>query len=443
MDAILDNVDDLIGAIGEENQDGPLTDRSTQWLHSRKPSLLLIAEVSGRLISWQNFGEETDDEFLESLAVDLADLLIDQKSCWLEISLGAQRHVAWAVRSSEQSRQEIFACVMPHGDPHEESPDYGQAAVVVCRAFAWAAVFHREQGGELRTRVEHLRNEHDMIKALHAVATTAALEEREERLREQKENLALEELCQLTEAADRAKSQFLASMSHELRTPLHGILSFAAFGIKKIETGSREDLLRYFSKIDGCGTVLMTLLNDLLDLAKLESGKMSFEFGPLDLGVLVGSIADEFSSAAALRKLTIEVLTPETGTRIYGDQTRLMQVLRNLLSNAVKFSPDGAIIQVELQREGDSVQLSVRDQGIGIPENELKEVFDKFIQSSKTRTGAGGTGLGLSICLEIIEAHKGRIWAENNPDGGAVVRFRIPADLKQLQSDDSAAAAKP
>jgi signal transduction histidine kinase len=108
------------------------------------------------------------------------------------------------------------------------------------------------------------------------------------------------------------------------------------------------------------------------------------------------------------------------------DEGKLKQVLRNLLSNAVKFAPKGSTIALAMHQAAQWVVVSVRDQGPGIPEDELETVFDTFVQSSRTKTGAGGTGLGLSICHEIITSHQGRIWAANNPDGGAVFSFELP-----------------
>ena len=220
-------------------------------------------------------------------------------------------------------------------------------------------------------------------------------------------------------------------MSHELRTPLHGILSFANFGINKSGKATPEKLKSYFQQVERSGKTLLALLNDLLDLAKLEAGKMPFTFQRVDLNVVLGTVADEFSSLSADRNLTVEYDIPETRTEVTIDSVRVMQVVRNLLGNAVKFSPDNATIGLSVAQQADSVVVSVRDQGMGVPEEELETIFDKFIQSSKTKTGAGGTGLGLSICREIVAAHKGRIWAENRPEGGALVSIQIPLGLEE------------
>jgi signal transduction histidine kinase len=170
----------------------------------------------------------------------------------------------------------------------------------------------------------------------------------------------------------------------------------------------------------------LELLNDLLDLAKLESRSATLTFEPTDLGMLVKSVTSELDILLSERNLKIRQETSEFDEQVTLDADKIKQVLRNLFDNAIKFSPDGGIIDVGIDRVQDSVRVSVRDQGPGIPPDELEAVFDKFVQSSKTKTGAGGTGLGLAICHEIVAAHGGRIWAENRPEGGATFSLEIP-----------------
>jgi signal transduction histidine kinase len=243
------------------------------------------------------------------------------------------------------------------------------------------------------------------------------------------------------EAANRAKSEFLTNMSHELRTPMHAILSYARLGVEKL---ARDDvsigkLKQYLGRIDQGGERLLHLLNDLLDLSKLEAGKMVYNMAAVELGALVRYAVSQFDGLARGKGLTLVVEGADAEHRAWCDDARIAQVLSNLLSNAIKFSDAVHPVTIALatgqleQTDGarPAVQISVDDEGVGIPESELEHVFDKFVQSSKTKTGSGGTGLGLSICKEIVQHHGGRIWAENRPAGGARFSILLPCAPRQ------------
>lgn len=265
------------------------------------------------------------------------------------------------------------------------------------------------------------------------------------RHRDQLRELVFEQttdLLQAKEAAERssaAKSDFIAQLSHELRTPLHAILSFARLG------GARDGLLgadkvrSYFARIAESGERLLGLLDELLDIAKLEAGYMSLMLQPTDLPGLLDNVTCEFEALFAARKLALSRIDAARVPMIWIDGVRIGQVLRNLLSNAVKFAPEGSRVtlrssilmdgqgrRADESAEGGMVEVAVIDEGPGIPPEELEQIFDRFTQSSLTRSVAGGTGLGLAICREIVLAHRGQILARNRPEGGAEFVMRLP-----------------
>ncbi len=238
------------------------------------------------------------------------------------------------------------------------------------------------------------------------------------------------------EDANQAKSEFLANMSHELRTPMHAILSFAKFGDDRIDKVEKEKLHTYFKEIRGSGERLLRLLNDLLDLSKLEAGQTTYEMKQEKLSILMQRVILELSSVCEEKKVSVVFQEPGFDDQVYADASKIIQVMVNLLSNAVKFSPEGESITIDLQDDGDNIIYAVIDKGVGIPKDELEHVFDKFVQSSKTKSGAGGTGLGLAIAKKIVVDHDGTIWAEENPEGGAIFKMRLPK--KKPESDFSA-----
>jgi signal transduction histidine kinase len=240
-------------------------------------------------------------------------------------------------------------------------------------------------------------------------------------------------------AALKAKSEFLSNMSHELRTPMHAILSYAKLGIDAVSVTKAPELEKYYSNIAKAGTRLLGLINNLLDLAKLESGKMPFSKVAGDFAGVLEEALLEMDPLMKEKSLTVSTEVSVASTKLIFDKQRMIQVMINLLANSAKFSPKGGRIEVSV-RDGklpngeDALCCSISDCGTGIPESELEMVFDKFMQSSKTKTGAGGTGLGLAICREIVEAHGGRIWAENRQPNGARFNFEIAKTACQQPS---------
>jgi signal transduction histidine kinase len=238
------------------------------------------------------------------------------------------------------------------------------------------------------------------------------------------------------EAATVTQTEFMANISHELRTPMHGILSFARLGVSKLNLVTKARLCGYFEEIEKSGNRLLELLNNLLDISKLEAEMMQYSMALNSLDLVVNTAVMRFSAMLEEKKISISVENNIKQTKAVFDKPKIEQVVENLLNNAIKYTDSGNSIQITLSRvdrykrvsDNPCIVLAIEDQGVGIPKGELAFVFDKFRQSSRTRSGAGGTGLGLAICKQIVQDHHGRIWAESIKEGGTRISFVLPAD---------------
>ena len=255
---------------------------------------------------------------------------------------------------------------------------------------------------------------------------------------------------------NRAKSQFLANMSHDLRTPMHAILGFSELGNKSSASTSVDKLAEYFLSINKSGQRLLRLLDNILDMSKLEAGQMVLNLKQNDMQKVISKVVEELMPLFSQRSIEVKIDVKMSEGQAVFDEDRIMQVIQNLLSNAIKFTPDNSFINVKCRRtdivrkinSSDSYKLpvpgicvSISDQGAGIPDDEFDEVFNKFVQTGKVELKNSGTGLGLSISKEIIDIHGGSIKAENSQDGGAVFTFIIPEQgPEEFQSALSIAA---
>ncbi|MFY7864859.1 PAS domain-containing sensor histidine kinase [Roseateles sp.] len=232
--------------------------------------------------------------------------------------------------------------------------------------------------------------------------------------------------------ASRAKSEFIANISHELRTPLQAILGFSELGLVRARADPK--LAGMFGDVHAAGQRMLALVNDLLDVSKIESSVGTFDLETCDLRGLVQAVLQELEPLMSRRSLRLSTRMPMQPLFAKVDPLRFQQVIRNVLANAIKFSPDAAVIDVVAgANEPGEIRISVSDRGPGIPAGETDQIFDAFVQSSQTKDGSGGTGLGLAICRKIVEVHKGRIYAENRSGGGATFHLLLP----QRQAGDT------
>jgi signal transduction histidine kinase/CheY-like chemotaxis protein/HAMP domain-containing protein len=261
--------------------------------------------------------------------------------------------------------------------------------------------------------------------AVHNAQSYIQTQEMAAKLKNQRDELEMtsRELA----AASKTKSEFLANMSHELRTPLNSIIGFSEILHDETFGALNEKQSKYAKNILTSGKHLLHLINNILDLSKVEAGKVELEYVDFDVLAVLEEVKTLVLSIAAKKRIRIAVTVNPELTTINGDVSKFKQILYNLLSNAIKFTPDGGSITVDGQRRGEMAQISVTDTGIGISQDAAKKLFQPFVQAdSSTSRKYGGTGLGLTLVKRFVELQGGKIWIESEPDRGSTFIFTMP-----------------
>ena len=259
----------------------------------------------------------------------------------------------------------------------------------------------------------------EVVQLLQTFATQSALAIQNARLFRE-----IEEKSRQIEAANRHKSEFLANMSHELRTPLNAIIGFSEVLQEKLFGELNEKQAEYTSDILTSGQHLLSLINEILDLSKVEAGRMELELAPFDLPLAIDNARTFVRERAVKHGITLDVDVDDRLGEHLGDERKIKQILLNLLSNAVKFTPEGGRISITANKTDNGAEISVSDTGIGIPPAEQPMIFEEFRQvGGDYAHKKEGTGLGLTLAKKFVELHGGKIWVESEVGKGSTFSF--------------------
>jgi len=261
----------------------------------------------------------------------------------------------------------------------------------------------------------------EVVEILKTFATQSALTIQNARLFRE-----IEDKSRQLEAASQHKSEFLANMSHELRTPLNAIIGFSEVLTERMfgELNDKQD--EYLKDIYASGQHLLSLINDILDLSKIEAGRMELELTDFHLPTALDNALTLVRERAGRRSIALHTSIDNRLGQIRGDERKIRQVVLNLLSNAIKFTSAGGRIEVAAVPKDGFVEVSVNDTGVGIAPEDQEAVFEEFRQVGTAEKKAEGTGLGLTLCRKFIELHRGRIWVKSQVGQGSTFIFTIP-----------------
>lgn len=389
-------------AIGDHFSEGHLT------IHQQ------ISSINGKVVGsiFLKADMREIDEYLNELSIGITVLILTVLSLSYVIASLIQRSISNPILYLATTAQEI-----------SQSKDYAIRA---------QPFYEDEVGqlvGEFNTMLAEIQQQDEQLKSFN--------DELEGRILARTRDLESQKIK--AEKANEAKSEFLRNMSHEFRTPLHAMSSFCRFGIEEADTADSDTLQSYFERIQRSAERLSKLIENILCLARADEGGTLLHMKQHNLARTVKKVVEDQEGLLLDKHLNVEVTGADSSLLMVYDEDKITQVVTNILGNAIKFSPEHGNITIMIEAKtlnGESGReanvpafaVSVIDEGIGIPEGELEDIFEKFIQSSRTKTGAGGTGLGLPICKELVTSHNGAIWAESM-EKGSKFTFVIPCDL--------------
>ncbi len=240
----------------------------------------------------------------------------------------------------------------------------------------------------------------------------------------------------MAEVANRTKSDFLAKMSHELRTPLNSIIGFSDMLYEREYGELNEKQIRPIGNISKSGKHLLNLINNILDISKIEAGKMELDYKNFELAYKLNIIRNILFPIADRKNIKIEIDMDSKLKSICADEDKFVQIMYNLMDNAIKFSYENSLVKIGARKKGDLVEITVKDTGIGIKVKDQYKLFKPFSQiDSFSSRKYHGTGLGLSLVKQIVHLHGGYVWFRSNPGEGSTFAFAIPINNNKGNSE--------
>ena len=361
--------------------------------------------------------DEQSEEFLlratDHMEAELINALRPTRHGWAMVWSGGPQSSREPVQVPNISdERDLCATHAPDARAFRFSRQPG-CSLIARRPHHWRAlVVRRKSTGEFRPEV---------VELMKTFATQSVLAIQNARLFRE-----IEDKSRQIEAANRHKSEFLANMSHELRTPLNAIIGFSEVLLDPAMPVTDEDRLQFLTDVLASGKHLLSLINEILDLAKVEAGKMELQIEPALLQDVIDAVSNTMRPLAVKKSIDLRAQCDERLAPIAMDGARIKQVLLNLVGNAVKFTPDTGKVWVRANAADDEVQIEVSDTGPGIPPADRERIFLEFQQVGRDAGKPQGTGLGLALAKKFVELHGGRIWVESEAGKGSRFTFTLP-----------------